>query len=87
MTHEPTADGHDEQHEQRGQGGDAREPFLNDRHKREFLDMMRADHGEQWVRDNWERLEAEWEYIGRPGEIAAPVPRLAPPGQDPPGHA
>jgi hypothetical protein len=40
-----------------------REPFLGDAHKEEFLAMMRADHGEQWVRDNWERLEAEWEYI------------------------
>jgi hypothetical protein len=40
-----------------------REPYLTDAAKEEFLAMMRADHGEQWVRDNWERLEAEWEYV------------------------
>jgi hypothetical protein len=40
-----------------------REPFLTDAAKEEFLAQMRRDHGEQWVRDNWERLEAEWAYI------------------------
>jgi hypothetical protein len=27
-------------------------PFLTDAGKAEFLESMRRDHGEQWVRDN-----------------------------------
>jgi hypothetical protein len=38
-------------------------PSSADRLKAEFLEDIRRQHGEQWIKDNWERLEEEWEYI------------------------
>ena len=31
--------------------------------KARWLDELIRDHGPQWVRENWARLAAEWEYI------------------------
>jgi hypothetical protein len=31
--------------------------------KARWLDELLRDHGPQWVRENWARLEAEWEWI------------------------
>jgi hypothetical protein len=57
--------------------------------KAAWLASLRQRYGEQWVADNATALDAEWEYFAnfRPGVSVAPVPRLVPPGQDPPGHA
>jgi hypothetical protein len=31
--------------------------------KEEWLEQLRRDHGEEWVRQNWARLEDEWAYL------------------------
>lgn len=28
-----------------------------------WLEELLRNHGGQWVRENWDRLEAEWAYI------------------------
>jgi hypothetical protein len=41
----------------------ATRPLVTEKDKQEWLDDMRAAKGEEWVRQNWARLEEEWAYI------------------------
>jgi hypothetical protein len=38
-------------------------PLITEADKEEWLSDMRASKGEEWVRQNWARLEEEWAYI------------------------
>jgi hypothetical protein len=38
-------------------------PLSTDALKEALLEEMRRDYGDAWVRANWARLEAEWEYV------------------------
>jgi hypothetical protein len=38
-------------------------PYFTPQLKEEWLDNLRRQHGEEWLRQNWARLEEEWAYL------------------------